>query len=190
MSNCDTYQEISTLVIDECRESLSAIDPVSVSQLVDAILDSDQVFFVGVGRVMLALQAMAKRFAHLGLEAFWVGQITEPAITPRDLLIVGSGSGESLIPVAIAGKAHRLGVKIAYIGANPESSIHKISNLFVQIPVNTKLSNQQVLVQSVQPMTTLFEQSLFLLGDVLAQMILVRSGREKSELWKYHANLE
>lgn len=190
LSDSESYYEITTLIVNECREALGAIDPVSVVRLVDAILEADQVFFIGVGRVMLALEAMAKRFAHLGIKTFCVGQITEPASTPHDLLIVGSGSGETLIPVAIAGKAHRLGVKVAYIGANPESSIYGVSDLFIQIPVNTKLASQQAKILSVQPMTSLFEQCLFLLGDVMAQMILGRSGWDKHELWKYHANLE
>lgn len=48
------------------------------------------------------LQVMAKRFAHLGIDVHVVGDITEPAITDRDLLNVGSGSGFSLFPAAIA----------------------------------------------------------------------------------------
>lgn len=90
---------------------MQKIDEEQSQQLVEAILNADEVFFIGVGRVMLSLQAICKRFAHFGIKAHCVGEITEPAITDKDLLIVGSGSGETLFPVAIAQKAKRLAQK-------------------------------------------------------------------------------
>jgi 6-phospho-3-hexuloisomerase len=184
------YEEISEVVISECKLALSGIDATCVSQLIDAILEAEKVYFIGVGRVMLSLQAMAKRFAHLGIDTYCVGEITEPAITNKDLLIVGSGSGESLIPVVIARKAKDLGVKIAYIGENPGSTVNKISDIFLRIPVPSKTARNNYVVNSKQPMTTLFEQSLFLLGDIMAQMIIEYKDIDKDGLWKFHANLE
>jgi 6-phospho-3-hexuloisomerase len=184
------YKEKSDIVIKECEQALSVVNAEVVAQLIDAILEADKVYFIGVGRVMLALEAMAKRFAHLGIDAHCVGEITEPAITNRDLLIVGSGSGESLIPVAIARKANELGVKIAYIGANPESTVKKISDIFLCIPVSSKITSNNHVINSKQPMTSLFEQSLFLLGDIMAQMIIEYKDIDKEGLWKFHANLE
>ena len=184
-----SYKVLSDLVINECHLALDKIDEASVDKMVDAVLEAEKVFFIGVGRVMLSLQAIAKRFTHLGIDTYCVGQITEPAITEKDLLVVGSGSGESLIPVAIANKAHMLGAKIAYIGAGPESSVRKISDCFVYIPVVSKIEKENV-IESNQPMTSLFEQSLFLLGDVMAQLIVEKKGIDIKTLWKYHANLE
>jgi 6-phospho-3-hexuloisomerase len=118
-----------------------------------------------------------------------VGQITEPAITEHDLLIVGSGSGESSFPLAMATKAHSLGATVAHIGANPNSSMNKVSNHFVRIPVQTKL-NLPNEIQSIQPMTSLFEQSLLLLGDTIALMVIEDEDINMKNLWQYHANLE
>ena len=86
-------------------------------------MNAEKVFFVGVGRVMLALECIAKRYAHLGIHAVVVGEITEPAITPKDVLVVGSGSGETLFPLGIARKAHSIGAKVVHIGSNPKSSM-------------------------------------------------------------------
>ena len=44
--------------------------------------------------------------------------------------------------------------------------------------------------QEFQPMTSLFEQSLLLLGDIVAKMIIERRGLDMKALWRYHANLE
>lgn len=187
--NSNIYEEVTEIIVNECRTALRKVDPYSVMQLINAIQSADKVFFVGVGRVMLSLQAMAKRLAHLGISTFYVGQITEPAITDRDLLIIGSGSGESLIPVTIARKAKILGAKIAHIGSNPESSIKEVTDIFVRIPVRTKKELEDE-TNSKQPMTSLFEQSLFLLGDIVSMMIIVQKNLDIKELWKYHANLE
>jgi len=184
-----TIQQSTQDILDECRTALQRIDPAAVAQLLDAILAADKVFFVGVGRVMLSLMAMAKRFSHLGIHACVVGEITEPALTHADLLIVGSGSGESLVPVAIARKAKSLGATVAHIGSNPNSSLAPITDVFVRIPVRTKLAQPDEIV-SHQPMTSLFEQTLLLLGDALAQMILHRRQLDLTSLWHRHANLE
>ncbi len=184
-----TYQEISGLVVDELRTSLGSIDPQQVEQLIELILSARKVFFIGVGRVMLSLQAMAKRWAHLGIDTHLVGEITEPAITPEDVLIVGSGSGTTLFPAGIAQKAHQFGAKIVHIGSNPNSGLKDIATLMVRIPVRTKYYLEDE-IDSRQPMTSLFEQTLLLLGDVVAKMIIDRKELDMKGLWQYHANLE
>ena len=39
-------------------------------------------------------------------------------------------------------------------------------------------------------MSSLFEQSLLLLGDIVAKMIVERKQINLKSLWQYHANLE
>ena len=179
----------SLMIAEECQKALQKIDEEQSQKLVEAILNADEVFFIGVGRVMLSLQAICKRFAHFGIKAHCVGEITEPAITDKDLLIVGSGSGETLFPVAIAQKAKKIGAKVAWIGSNQESTIAKLADYKVRIPVQSKLNKPDEL-HSQQPMTSLFEQTLLLYGDSLAMEIMERKGLQFENLWKYHANLE
>ena len=184
-----TYQQTADLVEKELQTSLGSIDPQSVDQLIELVLRARKVFFIGVGRVMLSLQAIAKRWAHLGIDTHLVGEITEPAITQDDVLIVGSGSGTTLFPVGIAQKAHKLGAKIVHIGSNPNSGLKEISCLMVRIPVRTKYYLEDE-IDSQQPMTTLFEQTLLLVGDIVANMIIDRKQLDMKGLWQYHANLE
>ncbi len=190
MTFSEEYRQTVSAVTSEIETTLGAIDPDSVMRLRDEILAADQVFFVGVGRVMLALQCVCKRLAHLGIRAHYVGEITEPAITKNDLLIVGSGSGASLFPLGIAKKARSaVDCRIVHIGSNPDSEMKEIADFMVRIPVRTKfyLADE---IDSCQPMTSLFEQSVLLLGDVLAKMIIDERGLEMKSLWQYHANLE
>ena len=184
------YQDTCAAVLDELKRTLDSIDPASVEKLAQAIQEADQVFFVGVGRVLLSLQCVCKRLAHLGVRAHYVGEITEPAITKNDLLIVGSGSGASLFPLGIAKKARStVDCKIVHIGSNPNSEMKDIADFMIRIPVRTKFYLEDE-IDSCQIMTSLFEQSVLLLGDVLAKMIVEQRQLDMKALWQYHANLE
>ena len=190
MTYQERYEQATNDVIEELSRTLKAVDPASLERLRDEILSADQVFFVGVGRVMLALQCVCKRLAHLGIRAHYVGEITEPAITQKDLLIVGSGSGASLFPLGIAKKARSaVNCRIVHIGSNPNSEMKDIADFMVRIPVRTKFYLEDE-IDSCQPMTSLFEQSVLLLGDILAKMIIEEKGIVMKDLWAYHANLE
>ncbi len=188
-SFAEDYNKACGDVLEELKRTLASVEPDSVERLYQEIIEADQVFFVGVGRVLLALQCVCKRLAHLGIKAHYVGEITEPAITEKDLLIVGSGSGMSIFPLGIAKKAHSIGAKIVHIGSNPNSEMKDLCEFMVRIPVRTKFYLEDE-IDSCQPMTSLFEQSVLLLGDVLAKMMIERRQLDMKGLWQYHANLE
>jgi 6-phospho-3-hexuloisomerase len=157
------YEETKKMVLAELDAALSAVNPADIRRLIDAVAQTDQVFFVGVGRVLLSLEAIAKRWAHIGIRTHVVGEIAEPAITKNDLLIVGSGSGETVYPLEIAKIAHRLGAPVIHIGSNPNSGLAGIVVFMVRIPVRSKkyLPDE---IDSQQPMTSL--------GDIMAKMII------------------
>jgi 6-phospho-3-hexuloisomerase len=92
--------------------------------LINQITKADRVYLVAIGRVSLSLQCFGKRLSHLGIRVELVGSLTEKPATKKDLLIVASGSGESLIPVQIAKKAKQIGCKILLI-TSAKKSINK-----------------------------------------------------------------
>ena len=185
------YQENCDAILGEIAQTLASIDTDNLERLSKEILAADQVFFIGVGRVMLSLQAICKRLAHLGIRTHYVGEITEPHFNEKDLLIVGSGSGGSIFPLNIAKKAREAvpGCRIVHVGSNPNSEMKDIADFMVRIPVRTKFYLEDE-IDSAQPMTTLFEQSILLMGDILAKMIIDEQQLDMKGLWKYHANLE
>ncbi len=184
-----SYTCWSQKVIEECNHVLLGIKEEDVEKYLDILKDSHRIFFIGVGRVLLSLKCIAKRYNHLGMNCSIVGDITEPAITPDDVLIVGSGSGNTLIPVAISQKAKSLGATVVQIGCNADGNVGKIADLFIRIPAQSKKHLPDE-IASEQPMTSLFEQSLLLFGDITAAMIMSRNSINPEKLWQYHANLE
>ena len=175
------YTEAKDTVLQELQTVFANVKEEEVLALTAAICEAESVFVVGVGRVLLMLQAFVKRLNHLGIEATYVGAVDEPAITENDLLIVGSGSGESAVPLAI--------VKIARTH-HASSSMTPYEDLFIRIPCSTKL-NLQDEIKSQQVMSSLFEQSLLLLADMVALLIVDKKQiTDLHALWKKHANLE
>ena len=184
------YTEAKDTVLQELQTVFANVKEEEVLALTAAICEAESVFVVGVGRVLLMLQAFVKRLNHLGIEATYVGAVDEPAITENDLLIVGSGSGESAVPLAIVKIARTHHARIAHIGSNAFSSMTPYEDLFIRIPCSTKL-NLQDEIKSQQVMSSLFEQSLLLLADMVALLIVDKKQiTDLHALWKKHANLE
>lgn len=183
------FQSSREIVLEETRQALLSVDVNEVEQFMTALDDAQQIFAIGVGRVALSLASMVKRLNHLDILAWMVGDLSEPAATEKDLFIVASGSGETAIPVALTNVAKQKGLRIAYIGSNRESTIGKKADIFVRIPVKTKL-NLPDEMKSEQIMSSLFEQSLLLFADMVASAYARYNGLDISALWKNHANLE
>ncbi len=182
-------RECRELALREVGNALAAVPDAGTVAFMMALERAETIFCVGVGRVGLAVSALVKRLNHLGLSAYMVGDLSEPAATERDLLVVASGSGESAVPVAIAGVAAAKGVPIAYIGSNMNSSVARLASVTVRIPVATKLALPDE-VPSAQIMSSLFEQSLLLYGDIVALAYSRKKGLDLHALWRRHANLE
>ena len=184
------FHENARFILSELDAALAAVNESEVEALVDAILAAQKVFVTGLGRVLLSLQAFVKRLNHLGVPAWYVGEMNEPALTSRDLFIVGSGSGETAVPITITKIARGLGARIVHIGSNPKCSLSSLTDIFVRIPVHTKLELADK-IPSRQIMGSLFEQCLLILGDAVTLRIAEKKSiTEMKALWALHANLE
>lgn len=183
------FKSNKEIVLSEINRALSGVNEEDIDNFVGMVRSSERVFFSGIGRVKLSLEFIAKRRYHLNIETVVVGQITEPPIGKNDLLIVGSSSGESTIPLSIAKIAKSFDAKIVHIGSNENSSMNEYSDLFIRIPTNTKLKKENE-IKSEQPMTSLFEQSILIMGDIISMQSIELDSENRGDLWIRHANLE
>ena len=176
-------------VISEIDTVLKLIKEEDVKTVSDMIINAERVLVVGVGRVLISLKAWVKRLRHLGMDINYVGSETECAVHKGDILIIASSSGESAVPVTIGEIAKKQGVTIVYIGCNPKSSAGKLSDYSLRIPCKTKLGLPDEF-ESFQPMSTLFEQVLYILGDIIAYTIMEKIDMDEAKIRNSHANLE
>jgi 6-phospho-3-hexuloisomerase len=177
------------LVVSEIKQVLSDISQKEVNELVKAIIEADKIVVCGAGRVGMAARSFGMRLAHLGLRAFSLGDSNLVKVGEGDLLIACSGSGETITIADVVSIAKSNGVKIVLITGNPDSSMGKLSDIILQLKAPSKVKPIEGL-KSIQPMTTLNEQSLMILLDLVVLELMESLGEDHDTMWARHSILE
>jgi 6-phospho-3-hexuloisomerase len=177
-------------VTKELGKTLEQVDSKSADRLIDLILASKRIFVAGAGRSGFMMRAFAMRLMHMGFEVFVVGETTTPGIEKDDVLIIGSGSGETGSLVGMAKKAKSLNANLGLITIFAESTIGQLSDAVVRIPAPTPKAASDNGLKSIQPMGNLFEQSLLLFLDCTIIRLMEKRGKDAVTMFTRHANLE
>ncbi|MET3852547.1 6-phospho-3-hexuloisomerase [Paenibacillus sp. OAE614] len=188
MNTADYALEITK----ELQRSIARISDGEADQLADMILEAGNVFVAGAGRSGLMGRALAMRLMHLGITAYVVGETVTPGIGPGDLLVIGSGSGETQSLVTMAKKAKDIGAAVVTATIHPDSTLGRLSDLPVRLPGTPK--EQQAAGNgekaTIQPMGSLFEQTLIILYDAVVLRLMEQRDQDSSQMFGRHANLE
>jgi len=177
-------------IVNELGFVLHRVDQVAFEKLIELLASSQDIFVCGAGRSGLMGKSFAMRLVHLGYRGHVIGETTTPSFKEGDLLLVCSGSGETSSLVPIVQKAKRLGGKVGLITIDPLSTIAGLADLVIQLPApSPKVINANSWT-SIQPMGSLFEQSLLLLLDLVVLALMDRQGSNAALMYNRHANLE
>lgn len=181
------FDEISQQVILEISHCISDVESKQVDHLVALISDHTRVFCDGLGRSGLAVQGFAMRLVHLGKTAFVVSETTTPAITENDLLLICSGSGETESLVIHEKKALEVGATTAVISGSSQSRLYQETENRLLIPADSKNTK---IMNSIQPMGTLFEQTLAIVFDTIVISLMNSMNKNNNVMYYNHKNLE
>ncbi len=184
------YNEYTQIVQKELCNTLSQVSDSHIEELVDKILQSEKIFVAGAGRSGLMAKAFCMRLMHIGYDAFVVGETVTPNITEKDLLIIGSGSGGTASLVSMAQKKVSIGFTLALLSIFPDSEIGRLADVVVKIPAPSPKVSSKEAPPSIQPMGSLFEQSLLLVLDIIIIRLMERLGLDTHTMYSRHANLE
>ena len=184
------FLEDEKAVLKEVGQTLDRVEPAAVERMVQFLAQAKSIFVAAAGRSGLMIRGFAMRLAHLGLSVQVVGDVTTRGIGRGDVLLIASGSGETRGIVAMAQSAIEHEAKVGVISIFPESSLARLAERLVVIPAPTPKSGRQNPETSIQPMGTLFEQSLLLTLDVMVMMLMEKLGQTSEQMFKLHANLE
>lgn len=182
--------EYTIEVIKELEQTLSHISADDAERLLKIIIASKKILVAGAGRSGLAMKAFAMRLAHMGFKSYVVGETITPHFEQGDLLLIGSGSGETGSLVCMAEKAKKIGGSIALITILPESSIGRLADVTIKIPAPTPKATGAEAWVSIQPMGSLFEQSLLIFLDSVILKLMEEMTNDSANMFKRHANLE
>lgn len=182
-------REISLLAVREVEATLARMDPAQGAALADALLAANRIFVAGAGRAGNIMKGFAMRLMHMDLCSFVAGESVTPAIGPGDLLVLGSGSGETASAVSMAAKAGTLGAKVALITTRPQSQAAGLAHVVVEIPAVSKLAAHTG-TEVLQPMANCFEQCLVFFTDSVTMLLMERLDKTSDQMYRNHANLE
>lgn len=177
------------VIAREISESVQKVDGTQIEELIKRIMRSESIFVAGGGRSGLMIRSFAMRLMQMGYKVHVVGETVTPAIGERDLILIGSGSGETQSLVAMAQKAKSIGSALAVVTIKPESRLGKLSDTVVVLPGATKDQNPDNLV-TVQPMASLFEQTLLIVLDAVILRLMEQKKLQSDNMFGLHANLE
>lgn len=177
-------------ILSELQQNTRQIDDAQAALFVARIQQANHIFLQGAGRSGIAIRGFANRLLHLGFSVSMVGDITSPHTQPGDLLIIGSGSGETASLVSLAQKAVACGVDIALVTMQAASTIGKLANCVLVLPGTVKEENSRQEATFSQPMGSAFEQLCFITYDAIVLTLMAQLGETSASMFKRHANLE
>lgn len=174
-------------VLNEINRSVLSIRSEQIGKLAKAMDRERRIFCDGAGRSRLQAEGFAMRLTQMGFKANVVGEPTTPAITGHDILLICSGSGETPVLVEHAAKAQTVGALIIVITTNEHSPLGETSDFNILIEASSKKALSSA---SIQPMGSLFEQSVGILFDIIVLKLMEIYGISSEEMYKNHSNLE
>lgn len=183
-----SLEQYELLISEEIRSVIARMDEGAIDRLMSAILAARRVFVGGVGRSGLVMNAFAMRLMHVGLASHAVGEPTTPAIEAGDLLIVGSGSGQTRTTLAVVEAAAERGARTAAITAHPESPIGTVADVVLEVP--SPITGSEGPFPSKQPPGSLFEQCLLVVCDGLIMRLMHHLGTTPEQMRARHTKLE
>ena len=177
-------------IAEEIGSTVGRVDDDRAAKLVEALDGATRVFVSGAGRSRRSIESFAIRLLHLGVAAYVVGETTTPAFGNGDLLLVGSGSGSTGSLVPIARRAVEGGGRVALVTIREGSPIGELAEIELLVPAPTPKLDGPAEAESIQPMGSLFEQSLLVVLDAVVLALMDRRGEGPETMFSRHANLE
>jgi 6-phospho-3-hexuloisomerase len=177
-------------ILLELSTNQAMVDESRVQSLVDEIAGARHVFLAGAGRSGVVIMGLANRLLQLGKSVSVVGDITSPHSRAGDLLIIGSGSGETQSLIVLAHKAKTTGARIGVVTMDEHSTIAKLADIAVVLPGVSPKLKRSTAVTSIQPMGSAFEQMTLLTYDAVIVELMVRVGESADSMFARHADLE
>ncbi|TFG17912.1 MAG: SIS domain-containing protein [Promethearchaeota archaeon] len=196
MMNFDEIKQRFNATINEMAETLyrnsEIIDYEKIAQFIDHIIkaytNNRMVFLYGAGRSGFIGRCFTQRLMHLGIKACFISDTVTYRYKTEDLLIIISGSGETISPNAIAKKAKEIGGTLVLLTANPLSSIARLSDLIIQVEGKTK--DNATVNETYAPYTSLFDISTLAILDTIAGIVMETLGVSEIQIDNRHASLE
>ena len=166
---------------------LTGIDQAEIDALAEALLAAKRVYVAGWGRAGNVIKLLSMDCSQLGLKTHIVGDNSTPSIHEGDILVIGSGSGETDTMKILAEQAKEHGAKLALISGHPESYIGKLADYNIKVArigANTPEEKASIAI------TRSYYQVVVMLNDCIMTQMMEKLGIQFEDVMNNHNNLE
>lgn len=177
--------DLFDIILEEIKDIISKVNESEFKNAASAINKEKRIFVDGEGRSGLMAKGFAMRLMHLGYNVYVVGETITPSVSEGDLFISVSGSGKSSNVISDTKKAKKAGCEILVFTSNKESEIAKEADKIVVVPGTVK-GNIGSERNSIQLLSTLFDQSIHIVLDGLCLYLSIRDKISNESATKSH----
>ena len=168
------------------KDILQKVSQKEIEKIKQLFFNAHHIFVYGAGRSGLVARAFAIRLVHLGYQAFVIGETITVPVQQDDLVVIVSGSGETIPAVMTAEIAHNLGAQVISVTGKKDSDIAHYADITLFISANCNEKERK----RYAPLGTLFEASVWILLDGLIADLLHSKKETEESMRRRHATLE
>ena len=188
------------IILQELEQAINSIDVSKLEILAENIAtihkNGNKVYCTAAGRMLFVAQSLVMRLNQMGVKANCCSDTYVEPITNGDLIIAISSSGNTHGVVDFVSRVHqKYSCSIWMIGCNPNSKLATLANdilLFRPAGCTRALieTTQLAVISSIQPMSSLNEQTAFLCLDALILELMNKLKVTNEDMNKRHFNME
>ncbi|MFH1100458.1 MAG: 6-phospho-3-hexuloisomerase [Methanobacteriota archaeon] len=186
MTNEPVFEQTVVYIDRKIQDILGRVSRRDLNKIMTLFFDANRIFVYGAGRSGLVARAFAIRLVHLGFQTFVIGETIGAPIKKGDLVVLVSGSGETIPTVMTAEIARDISAEVVVITTEKNSRITKFADVVIVLALDCEEPEQKKLA----PLGTLFEASAWVFLDGLVAELMERKGETETSMRLRHATLE
>lgn len=167
---------------ERCKTVVYSIPKGDWDKLIDLIVSKEKIFVYGSGRSGLIGQLFSVRLVQLGLNVYFVGDMTTPIIGKKDLTILISNTGQTLSVVRTAEIARRIGSHVVSLTSTASSQLAKVSDNAIVFNIDKNKTDSEL-----APLGTIFEDTVLFFFDCIIPELMKKLGVSEDDMRKRHA---
>jgi len=180
------FKESVEYIQKKINDILAKVSTEDVERVKKLFFESKRIFVYGAGRSGLVAKAFAIRLVHLGFQVFVIGESITAPVTKGDLVVIISGSGETIPAVMTAEIAQNLDANVVSITAKKKSDIAKFADITLFVSATCNEDDRK----KYAPLGTLFEASVWILLDGIIADLMSSKKESEEDMRSRHAILQ
>lgn len=186
MTKYQIFRDSLDYIQRKIKDILDSVSNEDIKKIKNLFFKSNRIFVYGAGRSGLVAKAFAIRLTHLSFQTFVIGETITAPVQKGDVVVIISGSGETIPAIMTAEIARNLKASVVSITGKKRSDVAR----FADITLYISASCNDVERKRYAPLGTLFEASVWILLDGIIADLLDSKCECEEDMRSRHATLQ